>query len=88
MNGGNTKITFPLSKILPRLKQRQAMKDIWNRPQKQMIDMVKKNTEFIEKLFEIDDAAEDGVYCVAPTEEDLKVFAEHARKRREAKNNK
>ena len=50
--------------------------------------MIEKNTEFMDKLREIDDAAEDGIYCVEPSEEDLKAFAEHARKRKEAKNNK
>lgn len=49
--------------------------------------MSKKN-EYMDNLVEIDDIVKDGVYCVEPSEEDLKAFAEHARKRKEAKNNK
>lgn len=36
-----------------------------------------------EQLFGLDDIVTDGVYCVAPTEEDMKVFLEHAKKRKE-----
>ena len=36
-----------------------------------------------EQLFGIDDVVTDGVYCIAPTEEDMKVFREHAQKRKE-----
>lgn len=50
--------------------------------------MANKNEDNMEKLLELDDVVEDGLYCVAPTEEDLKAFAEHARKRKEAKQKK
>jgi len=49
--------------------------------------MPNKNEKLkMEDLFEMDDLAEDGVYCVAPSEEDLRAFAEHARKRLAEKN--
>lgn len=50
--------------------------------------MSEKKAEYMNKLVEIDDIVKDGVYCIEPSEEDLKAFAEHARKRREAKNKK
>jgi hypothetical protein len=53
-----------------------------------VIDMANKKEDNMEKLLELDDVVEDGLYCVAPTEEDLKAFAEHARKRKEAKQKK
>ncbi len=42
--------------------------------------------EKMKPLFEMDEIAEDGVYITEPTEEDLKAFAEHAKKRIEEKN--
>lgn len=39
----------------------------------------------INKILEIDEIAENGVYCIAPTKEDLRVFAEHAKKRKKEK---
>lgn len=50
--------------------------------------MSENKKEFLEKIFELDSLVEDGLYCVAPSEEDLKAFAEHARKRIEAKKKK
>ena len=45
--------------------------------------MSKDKEKIREQLFGLDDVVTDGVYCVAPTEEDMKVFREHARKRKE-----
>lgn len=42
------------------------------------------NTE-MNKVLEIDEIAENGVYCIAPTNEDLQIFAEHAKKRKREK---
>lgn len=43
--------------------------------------------EEISKILEIDEIAENGVYCIAPSNEDLQMFAEHARKRKKDKKN-
>lgn len=51
-----------------------------------VIDMVSKESEKLTEIFQIDDSAEDGAYCVEPTEEDLKAFAEHAKQRKNKKN--
>ena len=44
----------------------------------------------LEKMFELDDLVPDGVYCVPPTEEDMKVFEAYLKKLREEqrRNNK
>lgn len=48
-----------------------------------MVQSEGEKIRILEELFEIDDLAEDGVYCVATSEEDLGAIAEHARKRLE-----
>lgn len=45
--------------------------------------MDKDNGKRSENVFEIDDIADDGVYCVALTEEDIKAFREYAKKHRQ-----
>ena len=50
--------------------------------------MSKKDTDFMKELLEIDETATDGIYCAELDEDDLKAFAEHARKRRAEKENK
>ena len=50
--------------------------------------MTKKPTEQLDKIFEIDQHAKNGVFCAELTEEDKRAFADHARRRREAKNSK
>ena len=45
--------------------------------------MSKDKNKIREQLFGLDDIVTDGVYCVAPSEEDMKIFREHAKKRKE-----
>ena len=45
--------------------------------------MSKDREELQERFYGLDDIVTDGVYCVALTEEDMKVFREHAKKRKE-----
>lgn len=47
--------------------------------------MEKKPTEYLEKLFELDKHVEDGVFCEGLSKEDMKVFEEHAKKRKQNK---
>ena len=50
---------------------------------------MENNTEKIrEKIFGVDDVVTDGVYCVAPNEEDMKFFRDYAKKYREEHKNK